>query len=110
MLDVRRVCSILRVFCYPSRYPSGLDTRKVWAIALQSSRILRNVHRMAHAGNAISTQREALNLSQAELAELAGVNQGYLSQVESGQRTPSPRWERAVKQALADELARRVTA
>lgn len=56
---------------------------------------------MEHAGTTIFATRTGLGMSQAELAEAAGVNHGYLSLVESGQRTPSPRWLRDVTEALA---------
>lgn len=62
---------------------------------------------MPHAGTTITAARAALGLTQAELAELAGVNKGYLSLVESGQRTPSPRWMQDINQAIAAALSER---
>lgn len=62
---------------------------------------------MEHAGTTILAAREALGITQADLASLAGVNAGYLSLVESGQRTPSPRWLRDVHAALAAAIAER---
>jgi transcriptional regulator with XRE-family HTH domain len=62
---------------------------------------------MQHAGTTIIAARKALGITQAQLAELAGVNAGYLSLVESGQRTPSPRWSRDVHQAIAAALGDR---
>lgn len=60
---------------------------------------------MAHAGTTIFAARTALGMSQAELAEIAGVNHGYLSLVEAGKRNPSPRWLRDVAQALAAAIS-----
>jgi transcriptional regulator with XRE-family HTH domain len=40
-------------------------------------------------GTAIRRRRRELDLSQAALADLAGLSQNYLSLVETGQRTPS---------------------
>jgi len=62
---------------------------------------------MSHAGYAIQAGRAALDLSQAELAERAGVNPGYLSLVEAGQRTPSARWMRTVLEALSAAILER---
>lgn len=49
--------------------------------------------------------REAQNLSQRELAKLARVNPGYLSQVEAGKVTPTRRWLSDVTNALGRHLA-----
>lgn len=62
---------------------------------------------MEHIGTTIRRARDSLQMSQGDLAELAGVNHGYLSLVEAGKRTPSPRWEAAINQALASALAER---
>lgn len=62
---------------------------------------------MSHAGYAVQAGRVALDLSQAELAERAGVNHGYLSLVEAGHRTPSERWMRTVLDALSDAILER---
>jgi transcriptional regulator with XRE-family HTH domain len=62
---------------------------------------------MEHAGTTIYAARTALGITQSELAELAGVAAGYLSLVESGQRTPSPRWLSDVTGAIASALAER---
>jgi transcriptional regulator with XRE-family HTH domain len=51
--------------------------------------------------------REAQDLGVNELARLAGVNAGYLSQVEQEKKTPSKRWLRAVTDALGKHLAER---
>lgn len=59
---------------------------------------------MVNVGVAIATMREAQGLSQRQLARLAGVNSGYLSQVEAGKVEPSPRWLRAVTDALGRHL------
>lgn len=48
--------------------------------------------------------REAQGLTLRQLAEKAGVNHAYLSQVERGDKTPNPRWLRSVLDALADNL------
>lgn len=42
-----------------------------------------------HVGTAIRAMRAEADLSQSSLAQLASVNQAYLSQVESGTKTPS---------------------
>lgn len=60
---------------------------------------------MESAGAAVAAIREAQGLSQRELARLAKVNAGYLSQVEAGKVSPSERWLSAVKTALAQNLA-----
>lgn len=62
---------------------------------------------MDHAGTTIKAMRTALGLSQEELSRLADVDQGYLSRVEAGDRSPSRRWMRDVSQALVDEMTRR---
>lgn len=49
--------------------------------------------------------RKAQDLSQRELARLADVNHGYLSQVERGLEDPSPRWLKSVTDALGRHLA-----
>lgn len=51
--------------------------------------------------------REAQELSVRGLAARAGVNPGYLSQVERGLADPTGRWTRAVEEALAEHLAER---
>lgn len=60
---------------------------------------------MAHAGHAIKAMRKAQGLSLRELARLAEVEPGYLSQVERGLKDPSPRWLKAVTDALGRYLA-----
>lgn len=60
---------------------------------------------MPHAGHAIKVIREAQGLSLRQLAERAGVNFSYLSQVERGEKKPSARWMAAVEHALADNLS-----
>lgn len=59
---------------------------------------------MGHAGTVIRTTRKAQNLSLRELARLAEVEPGYLSQVERGIREPSPRWLKSVTDALGRHL------
>ncbi|MGH9088799.1 MAG: helix-turn-helix domain-containing protein [Acidimicrobiales bacterium] len=60
---------------------------------------------MAHAGHAIKAMRKAQRLSLRELARLADVEPGYLSQVERGLREPSARWLKSVTDALGEHLA-----
>jgi transcriptional regulator with XRE-family HTH domain len=48
--------------------------------------------------------RIAQGVSLRELARLADVQPGYLSQVERGLRDPSPRWLKAVVDALGKHL------
>lgn len=60
---------------------------------------------MAHAGTAIRAMREAQGLSLRQLAKLAEVEPGYLSQVERNKKDPSPRWLKAVTDALGKNLA-----
>lgn len=59
---------------------------------------------MTNAGHAISEMRKAQDLSLRELARLAEVEPGYLSQVERGLREPSPRWLKSVTDALGKHL------
>lgn len=59
---------------------------------------------MGHAGHAIRALRKAQGLSLRDLAKLAEVNAGHLSQVENGKREPSPRWLKAVTDALGQHL------
>lgn len=49
--------------------------------------------------------RKAQDLSLRDLARIAEVEPGYLSQVERGLREPSPRWLKAVTDALGQHLA-----
>lgn len=58
----------------------------------------------ATTGSALRVMREAQGLTLRQLAEKAGVNHAYLSQVERGDKTPNPRWLRSVLDALADNL------
>jgi predicted transcriptional regulator len=62
---------------------------------------------MEDAGTTVREMREALGMSQDDLASLAGVAQGYLSRFERGECEPSPRWLRDVKEALASAMAGR---
>ena len=62
---------------------------------------------MTHAGTAILDTRKALNLSLRDLARLAEVNYSMLSRVERGLVEPSPRWLKAVTDALGKEMASR---
>lgn len=49
--------------------------------------------------------RRAQKLSLRELARLADVEPGYLSQVERGLREPTARWLKSVTDALGKHLA-----
>lgn len=60
---------------------------------------------MGHAGSAIRAMRKAQGLSIRQLARLAEVNGGYLSQVERGAEEPSPRWLKSVTDALGKHLS-----
>ena len=40
-------------------------------------------------GSAIKDYREGLGMNQSDLASRSGINQGYLSSIESGSREPS---------------------
>jgi transcriptional regulator with XRE-family HTH domain len=60
---------------------------------------------MGHAGHAIREMRRAQKLSLRELARLADVEPGYLSQVERGLREPTARWLKSVTDALGKHLA-----
>lgn len=68
-------------------------------------RLRRNFCGMANAGTALKAMRKAQNLSIRQLAELAEVNATMLSQVERGLRDPSPRWLKAVTDALGKHMA-----
>lgn len=59
---------------------------------------------MAHAGTAIRAMRKAQDLSLRDLAALAEVDYSMLSQVERGLKDPSPRWLKAVTDALGKHL------
>jgi transcriptional regulator with XRE-family HTH domain len=48
--------------------------------------------------------RQAEQLSLRGLATLSGTSPSYLSLVERGEREPTRRWLRAVKEALADHM------
>ena len=60
---------------------------------------------MAATGRAIRALRTAQGLSVRELAKRAQVNPTMLSQVERGLREPSPRWLKAVTDALGRSIA-----
>lgn len=60
---------------------------------------------MGHAGYAIREMRKAQGLSLRRLAALAEVEYGYLAQVERGKAEPSPRWLKAVTDALGKHLS-----
>lgn len=60
---------------------------------------------MAYTGTALRALRTSQDLSIRELARLAEVNPTMLSQVERGLREPSPRWLKAVTDALGRHLA-----
>ena len=55
-------------------------------------------------GSALRVMREAQGLTLRDLADKAGVNHAYLSQVERDIKTPNHRWLRSVLDALADNL------
>lgn len=55
-------------------------------------------------GSAIRVMRQAQGLTLRQLADKAGTNYSYLSQVERGAKIPSARWMRSVLDALADNL------
>lgn len=59
---------------------------------------------MGDAGHAIKAMRKAQGISLRELARLAEVEPGYLSQVERGLRDPSPRWIKSVTDALGKHI------
>lgn len=59
---------------------------------------------MGNAGTAIKAMRKAQKLGVRELARLAEVNPAMLSQVERGLKEPSPRWLKAVTDALGRNL------
>jgi len=48
----------------------------------------------------LETERKSQSLSGKELARLAGISPGYLSQLETGAKTPTPRVIRAISGAL----------
>ncbi|HUU94381.1 MAG TPA: helix-turn-helix transcriptional regulator, partial [Phycisphaerae bacterium] len=51
-------------------------------------------------GQRVRRRRRELHLSQTDLAELANVNQGYISEIERDRRNPSRRTIRALAVAL----------
>lgn len=55
---------------------------------------------VSHIGTRIREARTKQGLSQVELAKLAGINQGFLSQIERGKQQPSPQTLSAVAVAL----------
>jgi transcriptional regulator with XRE-family HTH domain len=59
---------------------------------------------MPHAGPAIRAIRKARNLSLRELAAMAEVDYSTLSKVERELVDPSPRWLKAVMEALGKHL------
>jgi len=60
---------------------------------------------MPHAGPALRALRKAQKLSLREVANLAEVDYSTLSKVERGLHDPSPRWLKAVTDALGKHLA-----
>lgn len=60
---------------------------------------------MPHAGTALRALRKTQNLSLRELAALAEVDYSTLSKVERGLVDPSPRWLKAVTDALGRHMA-----
>ena len=67
-------------------------------------RVRRKFCAVGNAGTAVRAMRKAQKLSIRQLAELAEVNATMLSQVERGLREPSPRWLKAVTDALGKRL------
>lgn len=61
--------------------------------------------RMPHAGTVLRAARKAQDLSLRELAALAEVDYSALSKVERGLVDPSPRWLKAVTDALGKYMA-----
>lgn len=55
----------------------------------------------------IRAMREALGMSQAELASRAGIDPGYLSKLESGKRNPSPYFRDHLARVIADAMTER---
>lgn len=53
-----------------------------------------------HVGRKVKARRTSMGLTQAQLSEASGVAQGYLSQIESGARSPSLGALRKLRQAL----------
>lgn len=68
-------------------------------------RIRRTFCGVGNAGTAVRAMRKAQNLSIRQLAEMAEVNATMLSQVERGLREPSPRWLKAITDALGRNLS-----
>ena len=60
---------------------------------------------MPHAGTVIKAARKTQNLSLRDLARLAEVDYSTLSKVERGLHEPSPRWLKAVTDALGKHMA-----
>lgn len=60
---------------------------------------------MPHAGTVLKRARKAQNLSLREVARLAEVDYSTLSKVERGLVEPSPRWLKAVTDALGKHMA-----
>lgn len=60
---------------------------------------------MPHAGTALKALRKTQNLSLREVARLAEVDYSTLSKVERGLVDASPRWLKAVTDALGKHMA-----
>lgn len=60
---------------------------------------------MPHAGTVIRKARTTQKLTLRQLAELAEVDYSMLSRVERGLVEPSPRWLKAVTDALGKHMA-----
>jgi len=56
-------------------------------------------------GSVLFAVRTSQRLTLREVAQLAGVSFGYLSQVERGQCSPSSVWLRAITEALGKRMA-----
>lgn len=61
---------------------------------------------MPHAGTVVRAARKAQNLTLRDVAKLADVDYSTLSKVERGLVEPSPRWLKAVLDALGQHMAK----
>lgn len=53
-------------------------------------------------GTTLRTMREAAGLTQLDFARIADIDQGYLSRIEAGLRTPSKRFAAHLTRVLAE--------
>ncbi|MBA2557902.1 MAG: helix-turn-helix transcriptional regulator [Chloroflexi bacterium] len=54
-------------------------------------------------GKRIKARRQELNMTQVQLAEVSGITQGHISQLEKGERGPTLATLRKLRSALAVE-------